>query len=155
MILDNPGIAGAELELTAAAVNSMGQPLLQNTDLSMPTFLGAEEISLRFIIMAGLEILKNTKLSKVSDFTSLVEGFSEGGVKTLLQKIYENATSDKPSYPKNLIARRLSDDPASAHFNTYVAGPIVLLRKDLTKDRLAAINNKESRYPCTSRKYLG
>jgi PKD repeat protein/pimeloyl-ACP methyl ester carboxylesterase len=138
-----PGIFGDELELAAASLDSMGHPMLPNPDFVAPTFVGEEKITTRFVLLAALEILKNTPLNSFSDLSSLVAGFSGSGIELLLKQIYANATAGKPVYPSGLVARRLSDDPTSSFFNVYLAGPICLLNKDLTPERLAALDQSD------------
>ena len=153
VVIRAPGIAGTELQLATAAINSRGLPILPSTDVAVPTFLGEETLTARFAILTGLEILKNASFNSTS-LAGLLQGLATGSVKVFLNALRERAFKDKPTYPNDIKARRLSDDPTSALFNTYLAGPIVLMKEDLTKERFVEIDDTDGVADGSLRRYL-
>ena len=134
-----PGVLGPTLELAAAAVDAAGNPTVPTTRLAAPTFLGNEQFTARFVALAALNAIRTIDLSGTA-----------GLLTSSLQQVYEQiirGTGDtaKPSYATDLLAHRLSGDPTHPLYNTYLAGPIVVLSEDLDRDRHTALQTSVDR----------
>ncbi|TVR51683.1 MAG: PKD domain-containing protein [Puniceicoccaceae bacterium] len=131
-----PGVSGPTLELALAAVDRAGRPVLPTPRNAVPTFLGNEEITARYIALTAFNVFKNLNITE--GLSSAVESLAELGV----DEIYERfVAAGKPSYPTGLEARRLSDDPTHPLFNRYLAGPVVILGQDLRPADFSALQS--------------
>ncbi len=126
-----PGVIGPTLELAAAAVDRAGRPTLPTTRLAAPTFLGHEEITARFAALAAFNAAKALDFSGgAAALADVLEVSIATAFDNLILEI--GGAAPKPRYATDLAAHRISDDPAHPLFNTYLAGPIVLLSDDLS-----------------------
>jgi PKD repeat protein/pimeloyl-ACP methyl ester carboxylesterase len=138
VVVQAPGLsasADGTLPLAAAATSSTGLPLLPSIDNRAPTFLGDTSISAALVGYAALKsahFLANVDFSSPSDAASSIatklaneaaENFEKGG---FVKAFMDGA----PSYPDTLAAHRVSNDPTHPLFNTFIAGPIVLVHRD-------------------------
>jgi PKD repeat protein/pimeloyl-ACP methyl ester carboxylesterase len=138
VIIQAPGLsasADGTLSLAAAATSSTGLPLLPSIDNRAPTFLGDTSISAALV---GYAALKSAHFLADVDFSSppqaaaflatklaneAAENFEKGG---FVKAFMDGA----PTYPDTLAAHRISNDPTHPLFNTFIAGPIVLVHRD-------------------------
>ena len=141
-----PGAMGTTLELAAAAVDGAGRPTLPNRQLAAPTFLGNETLTLRFVALAAFNAFKVLNFS--ADAAGLVDSLIDEGIEVAFSKlILGSGSTRKPSYQTDLFAHRVSNDPTHPLFNTYLAGPIVLLAEDVTASRHQTLQEQvERRY---------
>jgi len=133
-----PGSIGPTLDLAATAVDSAGRPTLPTNLLAAPTFLGHEDITARFIALGAFNALKALDLT--SDSTAFIENLIDLGIETAFDRLvrgdlFGTGAFTKPAYATDLKAHRVSDHPTHPLYNTYLAGPIVLLSEDLTIER--------------------
>jgi PKD repeat protein/pimeloyl-ACP methyl ester carboxylesterase len=131
--------ADGHLPLAMAAVSSYGKPLLPSLSNRAPTFVGNTSISKALVGYAALkaahflaEVDIGGEPSQIA--TNIGNQLLEEAEKSFLENGFIKRFLDgAPDYPEEMVARRLSDDPTSPLFNTYVAGPIVLLHQDAPK----------------------
>ncbi|MFN0125372.1 MAG: PKD domain-containing protein [Verrucomicrobiales bacterium] len=129
------GVPPQSIELAAAAVNARGLPEIKNESCTVPTIMGTELLTARFAVLAAINFAK-----ELPNNPTLKDVFKAAG-KITLKALYEDLTKNSPDYDDTLYARRLSDIPTSPLYNSYLAGPIVLLKKDLTKEKFDELQN--------------
>lgn len=137
-----PGALGPTLELAAASVDAAGRPVLPNPQLAAPTFLGNQAITLRFLALAAFNAFKGLDITSDSNgsINSVVETLLDAGAEQAFDQLVRGQDA-KPRYATDLVATRVTDDPTHPLYNSYLAGPIVLLGEDLTPaqhERLAS-----------------
>jgi pimeloyl-ACP methyl ester carboxylesterase len=140
-----PGAMGPTLELAAATVDGAGRPTLPTPQLAAPTFLGNETVTLRFIALAAFNVLKTIDIR--ADAAGILDATTSAIIDLGIREAFNRlvlGNGAKPSYPTDLIAHRVSNDPTHPLFNTYLAGPIVLLSEDLHPNRHAELAPTEA-----------
>jgi pimeloyl-ACP methyl ester carboxylesterase len=142
VVMRAPGICGPELKLAAASVNSLGKPFAGNGLNTVPTFLGPQEITLRFAALSAFNFAKQAMNMTDGSLKITIGGVAKAAAQVTAQELLTEMRRSKPEYASDLVATRLSSNPASDLFNTYLAGPIMLLPKDLTLDEHNALQGQ-------------
>jgi pimeloyl-ACP methyl ester carboxylesterase len=140
VLIRAPGVAGETLPLAVAAVDQRGLPFVPEPKYLVPGVLGSEEITARYAILMALNLIQTVTLGD-----GVVDELYNGAASALLDEVLRRFT--RPNYPTNISARRLSDDPATSLYNTYLAGPIILPKRDLsTTEAGTLLNGSVPRY---------
>lgn len=119
-----PGGSGEKLKLSVAATNRQSDTLLPGITNAVPTQLASDDTYLKSLKLVAAKFGAGRKAEGISDFVTKAN-----------EKFDELEDDDKGFYPDEIEAQRLSDSPTSDLYNTYLAGPLVLLPKAITKDR--------------------
>jgi PKD repeat protein/pimeloyl-ACP methyl ester carboxylesterase len=130
VLIDAPGVVGETLPMVLAAIDSRGLPYVPEKDYLLPGILGYDQITAKYAVVTALNLIKYLDVEELAFEIPIFD---------LLNKVYQKFTV--PDYPDDLMAKRLSDEPANPLYNMYLAGPFVLPTRDLKNDEMTALNN--------------
>ena len=162
VVADIPGGAGDEVPLILASTDGRGKPVRTKLKDAVPYLIGDDPTVVLTVLRKVADgIEKTLKFAEaVDNLTQLTEGKGTNTLFDSVSKLFETAQEQGgsletlfgiwktqfASYPLGISARRLSDDPASALYNRYLAGPFVLVSRDVGEARLVALQKQVSRH---------
>ncbi|MCC5805058.1 MAG: PKD domain-containing protein [Opitutales bacterium] len=119
VVVEAPGglVEGGVLDLVAQSLGPGGRALLPGRRNSLPTLLANE----RFVGKASL--LTIGKYASLIDDLDAFAGINE------IVELAKDLKAGVGTYPGGLKAHRMSADPGSSLYNTFVAGPLVLMAR--------------------------
>jgi PKD repeat protein/pimeloyl-ACP methyl ester carboxylesterase len=128
-----------KLPLAAAAITSTGLPLLPSMTNRAPTFVGETAITKALVGYAAIKAAHFlAKIDITGEPASIAADIGNQLLEEAEKSFLENGfiarfLDGAPTYADELVAHRLSDEKTSPLYNTYLAGPIVLLHQDAPK----------------------